>query len=68
MAPQWDGKEGEGALIVPGELEGLKLLATGKVRDIYDVDADSLLIVSSDRISAFDVIMLNGVAGKVGNF
>jgi phosphoribosylaminoimidazole-succinocarboxamide synthase len=60
MSPQWEGD----ALISPGELEGLKLLATGKVRDIYDVDAQSLLIVSSDRISAFDVIMLNGVAGK----
>jgi len=60
MATQWEGK----ALICPGELAGLKLLATGKVRDIYDVDADSLLIISSDRISAFDVIMLNGVAGK----
>eukprot|EP00967_Tisochrysis_lutea_P005686 scaffold6744_cov29-Tisochrysis_lutea.AAC.2 len=60
MAPQWEGE----ALISPGELDGLKLLASGKVRDIYDVDTDSLLIVSSDRISAFDVIMLNGVAGK----
>ncbi len=40
----------------------------GKVRDIYDVKlsdgADALLIVASDRISAFDVVMSNGIPGK----
>ena len=33
------------------------LLSRGKVRDIYEISADSLLIVTTDRISAFDVIM-----------
>ncbi|KAL2917332.1 Bifunctional purine biosynthetic protein ade1 [Polyrhizophydium stewartii] len=42
----------------------LKLLARGKVRDIYEVDEHSLLFVATDRISAFDVIMKSGIAGK----
>jgi phosphoribosylaminoimidazole-succinocarboxamide synthase len=36
---------------------GLPKLASGKVRDIYEVDHDRLLIVASDRISAYDVVM-----------
>lgn len=42
----------------------LPLLARGKVRDIYEVDEAHLLFVATDRISAFDVIMQNGVPGK----
>lgn len=41
----------------------LKLLKKGKVRDIYDMD-DSLLMVATDRISAFDVIMPEPIPGK----
>lgn len=37
----------------------LKLIARGKVRDLYEVDEKSLLFVATDRISAFDVIMNN---------
>lgn len=37
----------------------LPLLATGKVRDLYEVDSKTLLFVASDRISAYDVIMTN---------
>ena len=37
----------------------LPLIATGKVRELYEVDADTLLFVASDRISAYDVIMDN---------
>jgi hypothetical protein len=37
----------------------LELIARGKVRDLYRVDAASLLFVATDRISAFDVIMNN---------
>lgn len=37
-------------------LRSLTLLGRGKVRDIYAIDADKLLIVTSDRLSAFDVI------------
>ncbi|MGH7676550.1 MAG: phosphoribosylaminoimidazolesuccinocarboxamide synthase, partial [Gemmatimonadales bacterium] len=34
----------------------LPLRRRGKVREVYDVDADTLLLVASDRVSAFDVV------------
>ena len=40
------------------------LLASGKVRDVYELDAQHLLFVTSDRVSAFDVIMREGVQHK----
>jgi phosphoribosylaminoimidazole-succinocarboxamide synthase len=43
---------------------GLELLGRGKVRDIYAVDDDHLLIVTSDRLSAYDVVMPSPVPGK----
>ena len=43
---------------------GLKRLASGKVRDIYELDADRLLFVTSDRVSAFDVVMNEGIPHK----
>jgi phosphoribosylaminoimidazole-succinocarboxamide synthase len=46
------------------DLPGLELLARGKVRDIYAVDDDHLLIVTSDRLSAYDVVMPNPIPGK----
>ena len=45
-------------------LRSLPLLARGKVRDIYSVGADRLLMVASDRLSAFDVVMKAPVPGK----
>ncbi|KAJ1835683.1 Bifunctional purine biosynthetic protein ade1, partial [Coemansia sp. RSA 2708] len=42
----------------------LKLLARGKVRDLYEVDQDTLLFVATDRISAYDVIMKSPISGK----
>lgn len=42
----------------------LKLHASGKVRDVYNVDADSLLFVATDRISAFDYILATGIPHK----
>lgn len=45
------------------ELKGLKLHSRGKVRDIYDL-GDSLLIISTDRISAFDFILPNAIPDK----
>jgi phosphoribosylaminoimidazole-succinocarboxamide synthase len=42
---------------------GLKLLARGKVRDVYE-DGDRLLIVATDRISAFDYILPTGIPEK----
>jgi phosphoribosylaminoimidazole-succinocarboxamide synthase len=44
--------------------EGLKHLAAGKVRDLYEVDGERLLLVASDRISAFDVVLDEPVPGK----
>ena len=43
---------------------GLPLLGRGKVRDIYGVDDDHLLIVTTDRLSAYDVILPDPVPGK----
>ena len=45
-------------------LTTLPLLHRGKVRDIYEVDAEHMLVVASDRISAFDVIMPNPIPFK----
>jgi len=45
-------------------IESLPLLARGKVRDMYAVGEDKLLIVASDRISAFDVILDDPIPGK----
>ncbi len=42
----------------------MKKISSGKVREIYEVDQKSLLIVVSDRISAFDVILPNEVPDK----
>ena len=42
----------------------LPLLGRGKVRDIYGVDDDHLLIVTTDRLSAYDVVMPDPVPGK----
>lgn len=46
------------------KISSLSLLNRGKVRDIYDVDDDHLLIVTSDRISAFDVVLPDPIPGK----
>ena len=40
------------------------LLARGKVRDIYEIDKDTLLLVTTDRISAFDVVMNSPIPYK----
>jgi phosphoribosylaminoimidazole-succinocarboxamide synthase len=42
----------------------LPLLRKGKVREVYEVDADRLLLVASDRVSAFDVVMAEPVPFK----
>jgi len=49
--------------VLKTEFADMKLIARGKVRDIYDFD-DKMLIVTTDRLSAFDVILPNGVPGK----
>lgn len=45
-------------------LSSLKLRARGKVRDIYDIDDKTMLIVTTDRLSAFDVILPDPIPGK----
>ncbi|MBL8188740.1 MAG: phosphoribosylaminoimidazolesuccinocarboxamide synthase [Acidobacteria bacterium] len=47
-----------------GRLPELTFLRSGKVRDIYDVDDDHLLIVATDRISAFDCVLPNAIPHK----
>ena len=49
--------------VVETKLAGLTFLGRGKVRDIYEVDG-KLLLVASDRLSAFDVVMPDGIPGK----
>jgi phosphoribosylaminoimidazole-succinocarboxamide synthase len=45
-------------------LPGLELLHRGKVRDVYAVDPDTLLMVATDRLSAFDVVLPDPIPGK----
>ena len=45
-------------------IQSLPLLGRGKVRDIYAVGEDKLLIVTTDRLSAFDVILPDPIPGK----
>ena len=42
----------------------LTLIARGKVREVYEVDADRLLLVASDRVSAYDVVMAEPIPRK----
>ena len=46
------------------KLSELTLISQGKVRDMYAIDDDHLLIVTSDRLSAFDVILPDPIPGK----
>jgi phosphoribosylaminoimidazole-succinocarboxamide synthase len=45
-------------------LQGLRKIHTGKVRDIYDIDEQSMLIVTTDRLSAFDVVLQDPIPEK----
>ena len=45
-------------------IRSLRKVHQGKVRDIYDVDANHLLIVTSDRLSAFDVVLPDPIPFK----
>lgn len=52
------------SILLESNLSSLPLLHRGKVRDIYGVDEQHLLIVQTDRLSAFDVILPTPVPGK----
>ncbi|MBS0318040.1 MAG: phosphoribosylaminoimidazolesuccinocarboxamide synthase, partial [Proteobacteria bacterium] len=54
----------DAAALHTSQLHSLPLLARGKVRDNYAVGSDRILMVASDRISAFDVIMGEPIPGK----
>jgi phosphoribosylaminoimidazole-succinocarboxamide synthase len=50
--------------IIKIDIPEVKKLYSGKVRDLYPVDDEHMLIVSTDRVSAFDYIFPNGIPGK----
>ncbi|MGD8476589.1 MAG: phosphoribosylaminoimidazolesuccinocarboxamide synthase [Burkholderiales bacterium] len=52
------------ASVLETRIESLPFLYRGKVRDIYEVDSDRLLVIQTDRLSAFDVILPTPVPGK----
>ena len=52
------------ATVYETALKAVPLLHRGKVRDVYAVDDQLLLIVTTDRLSAFDVVMPNPIPGK----
>jgi phosphoribosylaminoimidazole-succinocarboxamide synthase len=52
------------ATLHTSHIKSLPLLHSGKVRDIYDIDDGHMLIITTDRISAFDVIMPTPIPGK----
>jgi len=54
----------QSAPLFESSLGGLKKIHQGKVRDIYDVDAEHLLIVTTDRLSAFDVVLPDPIPFK----
>ena len=51
-------------ILTQSSLPDVKLLSRGKVRDIYEVSADTLLIVTTDRMSAFDVVLPDPIPYK----
>ncbi len=68
-AARYTARLATGSLLVPttlstSTLPGLDLVHRGKVRDVYALDADTLLIVASDRLSAFDVVLPDPIPGK----
>ncbi|WNL46849.1 phosphoribosylaminoimidazolesuccinocarboxamide synthase [Dyella sp. BiH032] len=50
--------------LLQSDLPGLELLHRGKVRDVYALPGNRLLIVASDRLSAFDVVLPDPIPGK----
>ena len=54
----------QSAPLFESQLGSLKKVHQGKVRDIYEVDADHLLIVTTDRLSAFDVVLPDPIPYK----
>src|ERR1700753_2183995 len=55
---------GTAAAVFETNLRGLTLTHRGKVRDIYAVDDEHMLIVATDRLSAFDVVLPDPIPDK----
>lgn len=51
-------------LLHESSLPEVKLFSRGKVRDVYEAGEDKLLVIATDRLSAFDVIMAQAIPGK----
>ena len=52
------------SVLLQTDFPELKLHASGKVRDVYQLDPESLLFVATDRISAFDYVLATGIPRK----
>jgi phosphoribosylaminoimidazole-succinocarboxamide synthase len=52
------------SVLIRTDFPDLKLKASGKVRDVYEVDEAQLLFIASDRISAFDYVLATGIPHK----
>ena len=52
------------SVLIRTDFPELKLKASGKVRDVYDIDETQLLFIASDRISAFDYVLATGIPHK----
>src|ERR1700691_1370768 len=52
------------SVILKTDFPDLHLYASGKVRDVYEIDRDQLLFVATDRISAFDYVLATGIPHK----
>src|SRR5579884_3352289 len=52
------------SVLIRTDFPDLKLKASGKVRDVYDIDEKQFLFVASDRISAFDYVLATGIPHK----
>jgi len=52
------------SVLIRSDFPDLKLKASGKVRDVYDIDETQLLFIASDRISAFDYVLATGIPHK----
>jgi phosphoribosylaminoimidazole-succinocarboxamide synthase len=52
------------SVLIRTDFPDLRLKASGKVRDVYDIDETQLLFVATDRISAFDYVLATGIPHK----
>ena len=50
--------------LITTRLPGFQLFSRGKVRDVYEVGSNRLLVIATDRLSAFDVVMREGIPDK----